>query len=357
MTQRVAVVAEQLRRSVAGGIGTYAKGLLQGLSLLGHRCPDVEVVASRHWGSGPDPLAQWGFPVRSVPLPGRITTRLWDRGLRWPAAEGLTHATSFAYPAVRGRLVVTVHDLAFREVPDAFPARGRDWHERRLADALQRAVHFVVPTERTADALRGAGAPAAAISVIAEGSDHLPEPDRTAAARLLSSVGIQDRFVLTVGTIEPRKNLARLLDAYARSGLHGRGWSLAVVGAEGWGEGPGDLPHGACLLGSPSDAVLAGLYAEAEAFAYVPLVEGFGLPPVEAMRAGTAVIASHSVPSVADAAELVDPLDVDAIAAALRSVADEPFRTELVARGLAHVFGMTWQRCAAAHVDLWETLA
>lgn len=353
----VSIVVEQLRRRVPGGIGTYTRGLLDGLSLLGHRGPGVSLVASGHWARGVDPLRRWGFPVRTLPLPGPVTTRLWDRGVGVPRLRGLTHATSFAHPPTEGPLSVMIHDLAFREVPEAFPERGRQWHERRLQHSLRSAERFVVPTTRTADALVGAGAPSARVVVIEEGADHLPPADRAGAARLLADAGINDRFVLTVGTIEPRKNLARLFEAYARSGLADTGWSLAVVGADGWGDAPGAIPTGVRLLGAPSDEVLSGLYAEAEAFVYVPLVEGFGLPPVEAMGAGTAVIASTEVPSVGSAAHRVDPADTDAIAAALSLVPDESFRSELVARGLQHVLGMTWQRCAAAHVELWESMA
>lgn len=352
----VSLVVEQLRRRVPGGIGTYARGLVRGLCALAEDVPAVELVASRP-PSGLDPLAELGLPVRTSPLPTRLLTRLWDRGSAHPGTAAVAHATGFAHPRPSGRLVVTVHDLAFREVPDAFPPRGRRWHEQRLAEALRRADRFVVPAARTADVLIEAGAEAAKVEVIAEGADHLPPPDDEGARALLDRLGVDGPLVLTVSTLEPRKNLHRLFSAFARSGLAGRGWSLVVVGAVGWGTGPGPAPDSVVFAGSPGDAVLAGLYARAGLFAYVPLVEGFGLPPVEAMAAGVPVVASTQVPSVGDSAALVNPLDVDGLARTLADVATDPdAAASLRDAGRDRAASLTWRTAAAAHVELWRTL-
>lgn len=357
----VSIVVEQLRRSVSGGIGTYARGLLSGLAELGEARPEIELVASRA-RERPDPLAALGFGLATSRLPGPLLTRLWDAGWPLPATGAVTHATSLAYPRPRARLAVMVHDLAFREAPETFPARGRAWHERRLAAAVAGADALVVPSERTAAQLVAAGASGPVVHVIEEGADHLPRPDLAGADALLRQLGVDGPFVLTVGTLEPRKNLPRLFDAYRamRAGPHGRAGApmLVVVGPTGWGDAVADPPEGVVLAGKVDDGVLAALYAHALAFVYVPLLEGFGLPPVEAMIAGAPVIASDTVPSVAAAALLVSPVDTPALADALAAVITDPgLRADLSARGRARAAELTWRRAAEAHVALWESLS
>jgi glycosyltransferase involved in cell wall biosynthesis len=112
------------------------------------------------------------------------------------------------------------------------------------------------------------------------------------------------------------------------------------------------------FAGNVSDEVLHALYSRARVFVYVPLLEGFGLPPVEAMHAGAPVITSHAVPSVGDAALRVDPLDANEIAGAIVAVAtDDALRSDLKARGAARAAQLTWRAAAAQHVDLWKSVA
>ena len=352
---RVLVVAEQLRRKTPGGIGTYVRGLLGGLAGDGGYGVDATAYASRR-RRGPDPLADLGLPHRSSLLPGPALTRLWDRGGRAPRGYDVVHASSLAFPRA-GRLVVTVHDLAWRVVPDAFPERGRRWHEAALQRALGRATAFVVPSAETARDLDAAAPIPIRIEVIEHGSDHLPPPDDAATDVLLRWLGVRGPFLLTVGTLEPRKNLRRLLRAYvaARPSLP-EPWPLVVVGPEGWGE-LGAVPTGVLRAGPVRGAVLASLYARARCLAYVPIVEGFGLPVVEAMRAGSPVLSSP-LPSAAGATRVVDPTDVDAMAYGLLKVAtDDAVRRDLVAAGVRRAAGLTWARAAERHAALWRDLA
>jgi glycosyltransferase involved in cell wall biosynthesis len=357
----VLLVVEQLRRAVPGGIGTYARGLLQGLAALadaGDALPRIELLASRPPRAG-DPLADSGLPVRSSLLPGRLLTRAWDGGLwRAPPGFGVVHALSLAVPPTRGSVeVVTVHDLAWRRHPEAYPARGRRWHERALGRALRRGSHFVVPSATVGAELVAAGAPAGAVTVVAHGSDHLPAPDDTAAAALLAGLGVEGDFLLSVGTLEPRKNLARLFAAYAEArGALPAPIPLVVVGPTGWGS-RSSAGEGIVLAGAVGDGTLAALYARARLLAYVPLVEGFGLPPVEAMRAGTPVVASP-LPSTGGAALEVDPTRVHDIAQAIvRLATDSEARARWATAGRAHAAGLTWASTARAHVALWGALA
>jgi len=363
---RVLLVVEQLRRRIPGGVGRYASGLVKGLSAL----PAPSGVAVTLYASrppGPDPIAAAGFPVRTSALPGRALTRAWDH--RWlcaPAGFDVVHSVSLAAPPPRRdrpvTSVVMVHDLAWRHQPAATTARGRRWHEAALARALEDAGAFVVPSAVIADELEAAGAPAEHVRVVAEGADHLPPPDGESTARLLAAHGVTGPYVLTVATLEPRKNLERLVAAFslARPELP-EPWPLVLVGPQGWGDALVP-PDGVTLLGEVSDAELSGLYGGAALFAYVPLVEGFGLPPLEAMAAGVPTVVSRTVPSVGDgagepASRLVDPLDVDAIAAGLVAVAgDQELRARLVTAGRELAGRHTWRRTAEGHVALWESL-
>jgi glycosyltransferase involved in cell wall biosynthesis len=329
------VTAEQLRRRVPGGIGTYVCGLAQGLAAMGADAPDVSFVGGR--------------------LPPSLLTRAWDR--RWlgvPGGSGLVHATSTAVPwRGGGPRVVAIHDVAWRVVPEAFPSHGRQWHEAAVQRALSRAAALVVPSEATAAALGAAGRAV----VIELGCDHLPWPDDLAAGALLDRLGVHGPYLLTVSTLEPRKNLARLVEAYAlaRPRLP-EPWPLVVVGPVGWGAEVQVVP-GVLLGGFVSGGALASLYARAQCVAYVPLVEGFGLPAVEAMRAGAPVVASP-MPSTGGAALEVNPLDSEAIAAGvLSAAADEQQRSLLIAAGRARAGQLRWEVAARAHVAVWEQTA
>jgi glycosyltransferase involved in cell wall biosynthesis len=365
----VLLVVEQLRRRVPGGIGTYVSGLLFGLRELAaalDRPVPLTLFASR---APSDPLEGRGMPVLTAPVGPRLAVAAWDRGLMHaPRGFGVLHGTSFATPprarGDRAARAMTVHDLAWRHHPEATTARGRRWHEAALARALRRSDAFVVPSGAVRDELVAAGAPAASVRAVPEGGDHLPPPDRAGAEAVLKASGVDGPYLLTVSTLEPRKNLLRLLDAYRAARAGGLAdLTLVVAGPLGWGaEVPLASRPGVVAIGHVEGAVLAGLYAGASAFAYVPLVEGFGLPPLEAMAASVPVVASRTVPSVAEApgeppALLVDPLDVDAIAEALLRVAtEEKLAAELVARGAALASERTWAAAAAGHVELWKAL-
>jgi glycosyltransferase involved in cell wall biosynthesis len=367
----VELVVEQLRRPVGGGIGTYCRGLIGGIGELpeGER-PHLSLYASRWPGArGVDPLSQLGLPLRSAPVGYRLLSLRWDRGhgirRRDEPPSGVIHATSFTLPPRSDRpLVVTVHDLAWRHVPDAFPARGRAWHERALSRAAREAAAFVVPSSSTADDLAAAGLGIATerIHIIEEGADHLAAPDPDGARALLEAAGIGagDGYLLTVGTLEPRKNLARVIAAYlrCRSRLP-EPWPLLVVGPKGWGDAvPSSETAGVVACGHVSDGVLRALYGRARCVAYVPLHEGFGLPAVEAMSCGAPVVASTRTPSARSGALLADPFDVEAIAGALVSASsDEATRDGLIAAGRARADELTWRATAAAHAQLWRSVA
>jgi alpha-1,3-rhamnosyl/mannosyltransferase len=283
-------------------------------------------------------------------------TRFWDHGIiRVPAGFDVVHATSLSTLEPGGTaMVVTVHDLLWRRVPEAYPRRGRAWHEAALRRALRRSGRFVVPADVVADDLADAGAAPETITVIPMGSDHLPPPDFEASAARLARMGVHGPFLLSVGTLEPRKNQVRLIEAYGRVRRSlPAPWPLVMVGPTGWGERVPKAP-GVVLAGLVSARELSAFYATARLLAYVPLIEGFGLPPVEAMRFGTPVVASP-LPSTAGAAFEVDPHSTDSIAEGILTVAtDESERLRLQTLGLARSAELSWSAIAHRHVLLWD---
>jgi alpha-1,3-rhamnosyl/mannosyltransferase len=256
-----------------------------------------------------------------------------------------------------------VHDVAWRTEPSAYPRRGLVWHEKALRRVAKRAAAVVTPSAAASAAVLGAtDLDPAAVVVIPHGCDHLAAPDLVGAQALLAKLGVTDGYLLTVSTLEPRKNLGRLAAAYekARAGLPVK-WPLVVVGPSGWGESLRPR-EGVILAGPVSGALLSGLYAGAALVAYVPLDEGFGLPAIEAMSLGTVVLASAGVPSVAElapgCARVVDPRSVEAIADGMSSLAgDEAARRAMGNAGRAAVTAHTWAKSAEEHLALWSRLA
>jgi glycosyltransferase involved in cell wall biosynthesis len=376
---RTTIVVEQLRRRVPGGIGTYATGLLQGLSSL-RPLPDVTMAASPMRAGETDPLLGYPFPLseaggrlvaavahrsRLQGAASQVVTRLWDRGLSsvgsgQNAVADVVHSVSLAAPPTGSTpLTVMVHDVAWRHVPEAYPRHGLAWHEAALRRAGRSASAVVVPSRAVARDLIRASVELepSQIEVIPEGCDHLPPADHEAARAVLRRLGVSGDFLLTVSTLEPRKNLQRLIEAYGRvRGDFPEPWPLLVVGPTGWG--PEVVPtDGVVMAGRASGAVLSALYASARVMVYVPLAEGFGLPAVEALRAGAPLVVSSAVPSIVEhdsPAVVVDALSIDAIASGLGEVAtDDSLRESLAAAGLASVAGRTWVVAAQRHIDWW----
>lgn len=269
------------------------------------------------------------------------------------------------YPAPT---VVTVNDLSWHVYPDMHPAERIRWIERNLPRTLAQAARFVAISAFTASEMaRHLGIAPGRIDVVplAAGPEFLPV-SRDAAAATLRKHGLADRaYVLSVSTLEPRKNFDRLLAAHGLLPLALRQrCPLAIVGGSGWGQvlesGPARqaVADGTLsLLGWLPDADLAVLYARAGAAAYVSLYEGFGLPVLEAMAAGAPVVASATtaVGEVAGGAALtVDPLDEAAISEALRQVLEDgPGAERLRAAGLARAAGYSWRHTADLLVSSW----
>jgi glycosyltransferase involved in cell wall biosynthesis len=381
---RVGVVAEQLFGAVPGGIGRYVRALARHLEAEGEaRGGAVRWLVARHPA---ERIAAAGLPperTRALAWPGRLATRAWVelRRPRLPARLAgeldLLHATSAAIPPARGLpLVATVHDIAFRHFPEAYPASGRRFHERATRIAVAEAARVLVPSAATARDLADLyGLEPERVTVTPLGVDPPPAPDPEPVRRLLERLGVRGPFLLAVGTLEPRKNLGRLVAAFAEAAAELPEHHLVVVGPSGWGKAlaagavppridgvpprvTGTTPPRVVLTGRVEDAVLQGLYSLADGLAYPSLYEGFGLPVLEAMARGLPVLTSDrsSLPEVAGgAALLVDPADVPAIAKGLvELVSDRALRQRLAADGPRRAAAFTWRATAAATWAAYE---
>jgi glycosyltransferase involved in cell wall biosynthesis len=279
--------------------------------------------------------------------PGRLSSVVRDAawyavGLPRLARDlDVLHCTTFRGPRrMRVPVVLTVHDLAVLRYPDAFPRWHRLYGRTVLRKTLRAADAIVAVSEFTkAETTTLAGISAERIRVVPNGVDPVFTHEGPRA---------EGDYVLTVATLEPRKNLARAVEAAQLAGVE-----LRAVGARGWGgiELPG-------WVGEVPDPELAALYRGARCLLYPSLYEGFGLPVLEAMACGTPVVTSAgtAMEEVAGgAAVLADPHDVQALADGIAQA--EARQNELVGAGLERAREFTWERAAAVVHALWKELA
>jgi glycosyltransferase involved in cell wall biosynthesis len=355
---RVAVTLEQCWHRVPGGSARAALDTIDAIA-AGH---DVDQVGVSAWHRSP-PSEAWrpNVPVRMLPLPRLALYDAWQR-LRRPRVERATgpvdvvHATAHVASASRAPWVATVHDLHFLHEPGHFTRRGISVFRRFLDLVKSDAALALCPSEATRADCVAAGIDEARLRVTPWGTAARPSTAED-HARVRTEYGLGRPFVLFAGTMEPRKNLPRLIDAFERLGPVDA--DLVLVGPDGWGEGqPG---AGARRLGFVPTADLEALYGAAAAVAYPSLREGFGLPVLEAMAQSAAVVTS-STTSTAEvaghAALLVDPLDTDAIAGALQRLLEDPDLTSrLRISAKARAAEYTWARTADAVVAAYRDAA
>jgi len=313
-------------------------------------------------------------------FPARIFQPMsWHLGVprvEWLVDFDLFVATNFLAPATRHprRVVPIVHDLAFRHYPETAPHIDARWR-RRFAAALHEAPAIVVPSTSVALDLQEAyGIGDERVHVVHHGveADVFAPASQGAVAAVRGRFGIGGPYVLFLGGIEPRKNLEMLVRAFGRTDVRDV-WLVIAGGPVRWFPQAADRLEASIALlpdavrdrivvtGYVSERDKLALLSGATTLAYPSLYEGFGFPVLEAFAAGVPVLTSNvsSLPEVAgDAAVLVDPGDVDAVAAALTElIVDDDLRAVLSAAGVARAARFTWEATARATASVLNQAA
>jgi glycosyltransferase involved in cell wall biosynthesis len=351
-----------------GGIGRYVRELLKAIANL-----DTE-NNYRVFYASPSPL-----PHSLPPLPANFSTRqlpfrdywlsiLWHRA-QIPLPVNLVtgpldlyHAPDFTLPPVRAKSVLTVHDLSFERDPNSATPRLRAYLSRVVPRSVKRADHVIAVSQATKrDLIDLYQTPESKITVLYEGVDPIFKPTPSPAIRLKYNLGSAP-FIFSVSTIQPRKNYQRLIQALAALPAD---YQLVIAGGQGWlydsiyAEAEKPAVRGRVkFIGFVPDDDLPALYTEAAVFAYPSLYEGFGLPLLEAMACGTPTLTSNisCLPEVAgQAAILVDPLSVDAIAAGLAQTLAR--RDQLRPLGFARAAQFKWNEVARDLLALYKSIA
>jgi glycosyltransferase involved in cell wall biosynthesis len=357
------------------GDRTYWRNLIP--SLAGAAPDDELIVLTRQPVEEGELPAAPNLRLETIPA---ANDRLWTvaalpRALRRLGAD-LLHTQYTAPPAAACPCpyVTTVHDISFRLHPEWFRLRDRLLLNATVPLSMRHAARVITVSESSrADILREYGLPERQVAAIPNGvpepfASVAPTPEWKETARHLAKnrYGLEGPFVLSVGVLQPRKNLRLLAAAFAsaRAG-HGVPHALVVVGKMGWGGGLDALKQAAggsagaiVATGYVPDEDLPLLYGACDLFAYPSLYEGFGLPPLEAMACGAPAVVSDApaMPEVVgDAARIVPATDREAWAAALRELLCDPgLRAELSRRGIERARAFTWERSARLTLDAYR---
>jgi glycosyltransferase involved in cell wall biosynthesis len=372
----VAFLVDQIYSRIPGGMGTYLRELIPALARAE---PSLEITLfhSRFAGDHPPPSSteDWMGVHPSVELPASIRQLYPSWALaRRPALPSTLSSVDLLHSPVPAaippagpdqRLVVTVHDLAFLIHPRLYPRPWRLMYRVGLARAVRSAHAIIAVSRHTAEDLlrrtrvdpRKVHVVPLAASVPTSGSD---------IEETLSRLKIRAPYVLFVGTLEPRKNLVRLVRAYRRMAIRGSPHALVLAGPIGWRhqallreiamEGPGEI----LLTGPVPPEDLDALYRGASALVYPSLYEGFGLPVLEAMARGVpcVVSTSSSLPEVAGEAALpVDPRSVAGLAEALeRVVGDRDLAGRLRKAGKSRAARFSWGETARLTLEVYKSV-
>jgi glycosyltransferase involved in cell wall biosynthesis len=360
------------------GVGRYARNLVHGLAridsendylLYGLFCECFPV----NWKQADTPKAR-NFSLHQKHYPSRYVFRKWrDFGKHKEKLLGgvdVVHSTAYTTPLISGpKIIVTVHDLSFFVFPQYHSDENYQFVTRHVHHAARRADFIIADSENTKREIRRfLHVPEERIEVIhlAAGQEFMRKSSRDSISLVKARYNIHKPYFLSVGSVEPRKNLARSLVAFKALIESGRvDYQFVIIGGSGWkNEGinaliqelaadghvvyPGYLP----------DEDLPALYQGADVFVYPSIYEGFGLPVLEAMASGVPTITSNttSLPEVAgDAALLINPLEPFEIFQGMEALATDPsLREELKRRGLEQSRKFSWEETARKTLKVYE---
>jgi glycosyltransferase involved in cell wall biosynthesis len=350
-----------------GGIGRYVRDLVTALARQDrHTAYCLFVAGTARRDLPPAPAAN--FLWRSTRLTPAWLARVWHRARValpvevFTGAVDLFHATDFVLPPTRKhtRTIVTVHDLSFIRVPDTATPGLRAYLNVVVPRSARAADHILADSQATKDDLIALyDVPTDKVTVLLSGVDPRFFPSGHLLLTTRSKYHIPAKpYLFTVGTVQPRKNYVRLIQALALVREQGYDVDLVIAGGKGWLDDPiyaaidasglGGYVH---LIGFADDVDLPSLYSGAEMVVFPSLYEGFGFPVLEGMASGVPVITSNvsSLPEVAgEAALLVDPYQIEEIASAICQLLDDTdLRNTLTRRGLEQARRFTWERSAA----------
>jgi glycosyltransferase involved in cell wall biosynthesis len=350
-----------------GGIGRYVRDLVAALARQDtYTAYRLFVAGAARRDLPPAPAANFSWrPTRLTPA---WLARIWHRARvalpveSFTGAVDLFHATDFVLPPTRKhtRTIVTVHDLSFIRVPDTATPGLRAYLNVVVPRSVRVADHILADSQATkGDLIALYNVPPEKVTVLLSGVDPRFFPSGHLLMTTRSKYHIPAKpYLFTVGTVQPRKNYVRLIQALAFARGQGYDVDLVIAGGKGWLDDPiyaaidaSGLGGHVHLIGFADDVDLPSLYSGAEIVVFPSLYEGFGFPVLEGMASGVPVITSNvsSLPEVAgEAALLVDPYRVDEIAAAICQLLDDSsLRDVLIRRGFDQARRFTWERSAA----------
>ena len=265
----------------------------------------------------------------------------------------LIHLSDWTAPVTRVPTVTTVHDLAFIKYPQTVDPLIRHTQSVRLSRIMSHGNHIIADSLSTKnDLIEKYHVNESRIDVVYPGigSSYIPR-SLEEIKRVKIKYSLPDRFILSLGTQEPRKNLERLIEATKNQSL-----PLVIAGKYGWGRKLGNPAH-VNVLGFVSEQDLPALYSSATVFCYPSLYEGFGFPVLEAMACGAPVVTSNisSLPEVAgDAAILIDPLNIESIGSGIEQALS--MREKMIKKGIQQAKKFSWEKTARQVLSIYEML-
>lgn len=350
---RIAYTLEQCWRRVPGGTGISALEVLKELLKI----PDCDVVAiaGRH-RHRPTTGFEPPIPVATFPIGGALLVETWTR-FNFPLVESLVegidvvHSTTIIPPVTHKPLVTTIHDLAFLHHPEFFTARGNKIFRKSLSLNREKAALVMCSSTATMNDCLGAGFESSQLRHVPLGV-RIHQITMSDQQRVRDKYLLPDEFVLFVGTVEPRKNLSRLINALE---LMTNAPPLVIAGIQGWGDTNITTTHQVHTIGFVDSQDLPALYSLCSVFVFPSILEGYGLPVIEAMAHGAPVVTSQgtSTQEVAGgAAVLIDPLDIASIAAGISQALES--RDDLITQGHQRASQVPWSATAATTIEVYR---